>query len=97
MGFAGIPGHTVADWLLAGTRVVEPVGTCSTGGWVWTWSSEVLVCGLLMMRAITQGDPLVCLLLTLMALMLLLLLLLFAAAGVTSGEHGKGPGAEARR
>lgn len=30
-------------WLLAGTRVVELVGTCSTPlWWVWTWNSEVL-------------------------------------------------------
>ena len=31
MGFAGIPGHGVRVELVAGTRVVEPVG--STGGY----------------------------------------------------------------
>lgn len=40
-------------WLLAGTRVVEPVGTLWYW-WVWTWSSGgVGAGGLLMMRAVS--------------------------------------------
>lgn len=50
--FCGLCRDTWADcrvWLLAGTRVVEPVGTCSTGG----YGHGVADCWLLMMRAVT--------------------------------------------